>query len=88
MKTPEQLYAFIITSKVRKKVLEILNKHSPLRQTEIANKINQKQPNISLILRDLEKEGLIECLTPDKKAWKVYKITKVGKEVIKVFLIK
>lgn len=83
MKTIEQLHAFILTSRVRRKILEVLSKKSPLMQTEIADKAKQKQPNISIVLRDLEKEGLVECLTPDKKAWKVYKITKMGKEVRK-----
>lgn len=82
MKTIEQLYAFILTSSVRKKVLEVLYKNSPLQQMSVVKKVRQKQPNISIILLDLEKEKLIECLTPNKKAWKVYSITELGREVI------
>ena len=86
MKSIEQLHAFILTSNVRKNVLKVLTKSSPLRQTEIANKLKQKQPNISPVLYALEKEKLIECLTPEKKAWKVYKISALGKEVFERFL--
>ena len=45
--------------------------------------IKQKQPNISKVLFDLEKHKLVECLTPEKKAWKVYEITDFGREVLK-----
>jgi len=81
MKTLKQLYAFIITSKLRKSVLNLLYKHSTLRQTPIAKKLKKKQQNIRLVLLQLEKEGLVECLTPEKKAWKVYAITQLGKDV-------
>jgi len=77
-----QLYAFISTSKIRKNILEVLLKKD-IRQIEIAELIKEKQPNVSKALIDLEKEGLVICLTPNKKAWKVYGITDLGKEVIK-----
>ena len=51
-------------------------------QTEIAKKLGKKQQNISKAIYDLEKEGLIECLNPDKKAWKFYMITELGEEVL------
>ncbi|KHO50611.1 MAG: MarR family transcriptional regulator [archaeon GW2011_AR11] len=82
MEDIKQAYAFIITSSVRKKVLLSLKK-KPLRQAEIADMIKQKQPNISKVLFDLEKHKLVECLTPEKKAWKVYEITDFGREVLK-----
>lgn len=54
-----------------------------IRQIQIAKIIKEKQPNVSKALADLEKKKLVECLTPDKKAWKVYGITDLGKEVLK-----
>src|SRR3989338_520272 len=78
----KQLYGFIISSKTRTDILEILFKNPILRQSEIAKSIKQKQQNIYKPVDDLQKAGLIECLNPEKKAWKSYIITELGKEVI------
>lgn len=77
-----QLYAFISTSKIRRNILKTLSKKD-MRQIEIANLINEKQPNVSKALVDLEKKDIVTCLTPEKKAWKVYGITDLGKQVLK-----
>jgi|SRR3989344_9673744 len=81
-KDTKYFYGYISSSKLRRKILETLYNHSTLRQTEIANKLNQKQQNISKAVYDLEREKLIECLNPEKSAWKSYMITDLGKEVI------
>lgn len=78
----KQLYGFIISSKIRAGILEALFKNPVLRQSEIAKKIKQKQQNIYKAVDDLEKNELIECLNPDKKAWKSYIITELGKDVL------
>ena len=31
----------------------------------------------------LEKEKLVECITPNKASWRVYSITQLGKEILK-----
>ncbi len=82
-KDTKYFYGYIATSKLRRDILEVLYKHPILRQTEIANKLNQKQQNISKAVYDLEKEKLIECLNPEKSAWKSYMITELGKEVVR-----
>ena len=76
------MYAYIIPSKLRLGILEVLYSNPTLRQTEIANKLKQKQQNISRAIYDLEKTELIKCLNPGKPAWKSYIITQSGKEVI------
>lgn len=78
----KQLYGFVISSKTRTDILEILFKNPILRQSEIAKSIKQKQQNIYKPIDDLIKSGLIECLNPEKKAWKSYIITDLGKEII------
>lgn len=78
----KQLYGFIISSKIRLSILEVLFKNATLRQSEIAKIIKQKQQNIYKSVDDLQKVELIECLNPNKKAWKSYIITELGKEVL------
>jgi len=82
MTSIQQSYASILASKLRKSVLKTLEK-KPLRPVEICNKTGKMQPNISRALFQLEKEGLVECLTPKKKAWRVYAITEKGKSVLR-----
>ena len=80
-KDTKSLYGHLISSKLRFKIVEVLYKNSTLRQTEIAKKLKQKQQNISKAIYDLEKTKLIECLNPEKLAWKSYIITELGKKV-------
>lgn len=75
-------YAYIVTSKIRRKIVLTLSK-KPLRQAEITAKLRLKQPNVSKALCDLEKNQIVQCLTPNKKAWKLYELTELGKEIIK-----
>ena len=81
-KETKSLYGYVVSSKLRYNILNQLYSSPSLRQSEIATKLKQKQQNISKAVYDLEKAELIECLTPNKKAWKSYMITTTGKEVI------
>ena len=77
----EMLYGYVKTSKIRLGILEIMNNNKTLSQMEIANKLNQKQQNISKAVKDMIQKNLIKSLTPDKQAWNIYTITEKGKEV-------
>ena len=81
MTSIKHLYGYVFTSSLRKKIVLLLSK-KPMRQSEIAIRLKQKQPNVSKAMMDLEKQKIVECLTPDKKAWKLYDLTDTGKEVI------
>ena len=82
MRPTRELYGFIITSKIRHAILQSLDKKSPMLQSEIALKLKRKQQDISKAVYQLEKESLIECLTPDKGSYKAYAITKLGREIL------
>jgi|GEM_PF-6215008 len=58
-------------------VFELVNKESFLLQSEIARRMKRKQQDISKQVYELEKKGLIERLTPEKKSYKAYSITSV-----------
>ena len=81
MEKIQELYGFIISSKRRHNVLKALRSR-PLRPFEIARKTNYKASNVSVTLLQLEKRGLVECITPDKRSWRVYSITALGKEAL------
>lgn len=82
MRQIKELYGFVITSKIRLGIIQTLNKKSPMLQSGIAKKMKRKQQDISKSIYQLEKEGLVECLTPEKGSYKAYAITKLGKETL------
>ncbi len=82
MRQTRELYGFVITSKIRLSILQTLGKKSPLLQSEVAKRLDRKQQDISKAVYQLEKEGILECLTPGKGSYKAYTITKLGKEVL------
>lgn len=82
MRQTKELYGFIISSKIRLGIMKTLDKKSPLMQSDIAKVLKKTQQDISKEMYKLVKEGLVECLTPDKGSYKVYVITKQGKEAL------
>ena len=75
------LVSFVSRGKVRKKVLKILlEPHTP---TEISQKINTHRSTTSRAILALEKKGLVRCITPKENMGRFYKISSLGKKVIK-----
>ena len=73
-------YSFVIRAKNRKAVLLCLSK--PKTPTQIAEELKLSLPHVSRALKELEKEGLIECLTPNEKIGRVYRRTSIGEEIV------
>lgn len=82
MRQRKELYGFLVTSTVRLAILRTLNHTSPLLQAEIARSIGRRQQDIAREVRLLEEAGLLECLTPNKRAYKAYVITPLGREIL------
>jgi len=78
----EELFVYLMASKMRFNVIKALEAKF-LRPSEIARITGYHTNNVSTILSLLEKKKLVVCLTPEKKAWKYYKITDLGKQVLK-----
>ena len=72
---------FVKSSKNRKAILKALCS-SPMTPTELAKKLNNHRSTISQNLIRLAEKKLVECLTPKNKNYRVYRITKRGKEVL------
>jgi predicted transcriptional regulator len=78
-----ELKGKIIASSYRKRMLLKLNE-GIFTPRELEKSLNIKMSHISKTLTELQKLKLIECLTPTLRKGKQYKITKLGKEVLKL----
>lgn len=74
------LVSFIRRSSQRKKILEILDKHTT--PSQISDKTDMYLTHVSRALRELTDKGLVECLTPKERVEKYYRITKLGRSVV------
>jgi DNA-binding MarR family transcriptional regulator len=76
------LVSFVTRGSVRRKVLKgLLRPNTP---TELAKAIGVARSAVSRTIQALEKVGLVECLTPDEKMDRYYRITDTGKKVVAI----
>jgi len=71
---------FVLRAKNRKKVMKALDR--PKLPSELAKELKIHISHVSRTLSELEKAGLIECLTPDEKVGRLYRLTNKGKEIL------
>ena len=62
-------------------VLKMMHEKRMIQASDIADSTERSLQNISYAMRELEKQGLIMCITPDKHTWKKYILTETGTEV-------
>ena len=62
-------------------VLKMMHEKRMIQASDIADSTDRSLQNISYAMRELEKQGLIRCITPDKHTWKKYILTETGTEV-------
>jgi predicted transcriptional regulator len=62
-------------------VLKMMHEKRMIQASDIADSTERSLQNISYAMRELEKQGLIRCITPDKHTWKKYILTEKGTEV-------
>jgi predicted transcriptional regulator len=72
--------SYVIASKTRKQIL--LKVTTPRTPTFLAKELGLNLANVSRSITELEKEGLIVCLTPKQKVGRLYSLTKKGKDVV------
>ena len=76
-------YSFVVSGNFRKKVfMEFKGKRTP---SQIAKDLKVSTTQVSRTLKQFEKKGLVECLTPDSKMGKIYILTEKGKELLAEF---
>lgn len=75
-----ELISFVSRGKIRKKVLEnLLKPHTP---TELSIILKTHRSTISRAIIDLEKKGLVACITPNEKMGRYYQTTDIGKKIL------
>ena len=73
-------YGQVISSHYRRKV--ILNLLSgPMNPKQIANKTGLYLSHVSKTLSELSSLGLVNCLTPELRRGRIYRITTEGEEI-------
>jgi DNA-binding MarR family transcriptional regulator len=78
-----QKYAWVKRGKRRQKTLELFNKTIiPLTINDVHEKTKIALSQASATIAELEQTGLIECLNPQDKIGKLYRLSKEGKEII------
>jgi len=75
------LVSYVIRGKVRISILNMLDK--PMTPTQIASLLKNHRSTISRSLLDMNKKGIVKCLTPKEKTGRLYVSTKKGKGVLK-----
>lgn len=74
-------YSFVIRSKHRKRVFELLDK--PKTPSQLAEELKLNLGFVSNILISLIERGLIKCLNPNEKRHRLYVRTEKGETLIK-----
>ena len=78
------MYEEIARLKRSKTKLPILKQLvEPKTPTEVAKKLNLYQASVSRSILEMEKDGLVKCLTPNQRNFRHYQITKKGKQFTK-----
>ena len=75
--------SYVLGSPTSRKILECLDKKSPLAPLQISKECDIARSNVSTKLHGLKKNNLVEVVNPEARKWRFYKITAEGRKVLK-----
>ena len=75
-------YGYVTSSAYRTKVLKSLDGGTKM-PSQIARDSDIKQNHISNVLNQLKKRELVECINPEVKKGRLYRLTDKGDELVK-----
>jgi DNA-binding transcriptional ArsR family regulator len=78
--------SFIVRSKNRLKLISIINDSFKL-PSDITRQMGLRHSQVSVLLSDLKREGIVECLNEDERIGRLYKLTDKGKEAYNLIQI-
>ena len=76
------LVTFIRRAKNRKTILKLLSDQEKT-QSELHHKSGMYRTHVRRTILELQDKKLVKCLNPKDRIYKLYKITKIGKEILK-----
>lgn len=74
-----QKLSFVLRASIRKRVVLSLN-HKKI-PSQIKEETKLEDSNVSRALKELEREGIVKCLTPKQKTGRIYELTKIGENI-------
>ena len=74
--------SYVQISKYREKVMKSLD-GKILIPTQIAKNSGIRTNHISKVLRELKEHELVECINPEVKKGRLYRLTETGEEIVK-----
>ena len=81
-----ELYAWVKRGSRRQDILQYLSKSNmPLTANDIKNNLKMSLPQSSLTLKEIRENELIDCLNPNDKIGKLYKINDRGQAIVNLF---
>lgn len=78
------LIGFLKSSKYRFKVLFYLYKNELAIPMDISKRMKIHISQVSRTLSELEKRGVVECTTPDRKKGRIYRSTDKGNSILRI----
>jgi len=70
------------SSKYRLKIVKAINNET-LTPSEIADKTKLRLNHVSMFLKELKENKLVECLNEETRKGRLYELTELGKNAIK-----
>ena len=77
----EEAIKWVLSVDRRMLVMRDAHQNGIIRVSELANQSGRSVQNISRAIHELEEQGIMECITPEKTSWKRYVLTPLGKRV-------
>ncbi|WP_400197809.1 transcriptional regulator [Methanobrevibacter smithii] len=74
--------SYVQISKYRTKVMESLERDVKI-PTAIANDSGIRTNHISKVLSELKAHELVECINPEVRKGRLYRLTEIGDEIVK-----
>lgn len=74
--------SFVLRASKRRSILHMLEKEK-LAPSQLMKRTGMYESHVSRALKELESSGLIECENPKERRFRFYKITDLGKKVIR-----
>ncbi len=81
-KLAQELIHYVLSVDRRLLVIKEFQHRPMLQASDVAEKVGRSLQNISHALKDLQKEKIVTCITPQKRTWKRYILTEMGKNVL------